>query len=238
MRHKPKGHDEYELDYLDYRRAVRGWLYLLPRTSQRRSRLRVVDLCQDDVNKDSGDNTDSLKSPSPSLWCDFYSQYTQNSQRNIEMIKIITYSGQYKADFIRLNTEWIETYFSLEESDLKTFSHIDSYIIDNGGQIFLALDDNTGEVVGCCALINHPDKDSYELAKMAVSPHTQGHHIGHQLGTALIDYARKIGAKRLYLEGNTKLEASIHLYRKLGFHEISLEGSTYDRCDIIMELKL
>lgn len=82
------------------------------------------------------------------------------------------------------------------------------------------------------------DKDSYELAKMAVSPHTQGHHIGHQLGTALIDYARKIGAKRLYLEGNTKLEASIHLYRKLGFHEISLEGSTYDRCDIIMELKL
>lgn len=47
------------------------------------------------------------------------------------MIKIITYSGQYKADFIRLNTEWIETYFSLEESDLKTFSHIDSYIIDN-----------------------------------------------------------------------------------------------------------
>ena len=71
------------------------------------------------------------------------------------MIKIITYSGQYKADFIRLNTEWIETYFSLEESDLKTFSHIDSYIIDNGG------------------LINHPDKDSYELAKMAVSPFGQ-----------------------------------------------------------------
>ena len=32
------------------------------------------------------------------------------------MIKIITYSGQYKADFIRLNTEWIETYFSLEGS--------------------------------------------------------------------------------------------------------------------------
>ncbi|MBQ9651842.1 MAG: GNAT family N-acetyltransferase [Prevotella sp.] len=93
-------------------------------------------------------------------------------------------------------------------------------------------------VVGCCALINHPDKDSYELAKMAVSPKTQGHHVGHQLGIALIDYAREIGAKRLYLEGNTKLEVSIHLYRKLGFHEISLEGSSYDRCDIVMELNL
>ena len=154
------------------------------------------------------------------------------------MVKIITYSEQYRADFIRLNTEWIETYFRLEESDVKTFSHIDSYIIGNGGQIFLALDDMSGEVVGCCALINHPDKDSYELAKMAVSPKTQGHHVGHQLGTVLIDYARKIGAKRLYLEGNTRLEASIHLYRKLGFREIPLAGSTYDRCDIIMELGL
>lgn len=154
------------------------------------------------------------------------------------MITIITYNEQYKADFIRLNTEWIKTYFRLEESDLRTFANIDSYIIGNGGQIFLALDDDSGEVVGCCALINHPDKDSYELAKMAVSPHTQGHHIGHQLGAALIDYARKIGAKRLYLEGNTKLETSIHMYHKLGFHEISLEGSTYERCDIIMELNL
>lgn len=154
------------------------------------------------------------------------------------MIKIITYSEQYKEDFIRLNTEWIETYFRLEESDLRTFANIDSYIIEGGGQIFLALDDSKGEVVGCCALINHPDKDAYELAKMAVSPKVQGQHIGHQLGSTLIDYARQLGAKRIYLEGNTKLEASIHLYRSLGFKKVPLEGSTYDRCDIIMELKL
>ena len=154
------------------------------------------------------------------------------------MIKIITYREQYKEDFIRLNKEWIETYFRLEESDLRTFANIDSYIIRNGGQIFLAIDDSTGEAVGCCALINHPEKHAYELAKMAVSPKVQGQHIGHQLGTALIDYARQLGAKRIYLEGNTKLEASIHLYRSLGFKEIPLEGNTYDRCDIIMELTL
>ena len=154
------------------------------------------------------------------------------------MIQIITYSERYKADFIRLNRQWIETYFRLEESDLNTFAHIDTYIIGNGGQIFLAIDDSTSEVVGCCALINHPDKDSYELAKMAVSPHIQGQHIGYQLGSALIEYAQKLGVKRIYLEGNTKLEASIHLYRKLGFKEIPLEGNAYDRCDIIMELIL
>ena len=87
-------------------------------------------------------------------------------------------------------------------------------------------------------MINHPEKDSYELAKMAVSPHIQGQHIGYQLASALIEYAKKLGVKRIYLEGNTKLKASIHLYRKLGFKEIPLEGNTYDRCDIIMELLL
>ena len=42
------------------------------------------------------------------------------------MIQIITYSERYKADFIRLNRQWIETYFRLEESDLNTFAHIDT----------------------------------------------------------------------------------------------------------------
>ena len=153
-------------------------------------------------------------------------------------VSIVTYSETYKADFIRLNTEWIETYFRLEESDLQTFSHIDSYIIGNGGQIFLAIEESTGKVVGCCALINHLEKDSYELAKMAVSPHAQGQHIGYRLGQALLDYARKIGVKRIYLEGNTRLAASIHLYRELGFKEIPLENNAYDRCDILMELCL
>ena len=60
------------------------------------------------------------------------------------MITIKTYSGQYKDDFIRLNTEWIRTWFRLEESDLHTFANIDSYIIGGGGQIFLAIEDSTG----------------------------------------------------------------------------------------------
>ena len=154
------------------------------------------------------------------------------------MIEIITYQEKYKADFIRLNTEWIETWFYLEESDLKTFATVDSYIIGNGGQIFLALDTDSEEVVGCCALINHPEKESYELAKMAVSPKYQGHHIGHSLGSALLEYAKALGAKRIFIEGNTRLETSIHLYRKLGFKEIPLQGESYDRCNIMMEIYL
>ncbi len=152
------------------------------------------------------------------------------------MVKIITYEPQYKKDFIRLNRQWIETYFKLEESDLKTFAHIDEYIIGRGGQIFLAIDDEE-TVVGCCALIPHPEKDSYELAKMAVSPDAQGKGIGRQLGEALLAYARSHGVKRIFLEGNTLLEASIALYRRLGFKEIPLIDNAYERCDILMEIR-
>lgn len=152
------------------------------------------------------------------------------------MAKIVLFEERYRNDFIRLNTEWIETYFRIEESDRKTFTHVDD-IISGGGQIFIALDDD-GNAIGCCALVNHPDKQKYELAKMAVSPKAQGHHVGRALGEALMDYARKIGVKRIFLEGNTRLAPSIALYRNLGFRETPLQGNTYERCDIIMEAEL
>ena len=93
-------------------------------------------------------------------------------------------------------------------------------------------------VVGCCALKPHPESDCHELAKMAVSPDAQSKGIGRQLGEALLDYARRHHVKRIFLEGNTHLEASISLYRKLGFKEIPLSGNAYERCDILMELVL
>lgn len=80
----------------------------------------------------------------------------------------------------------------------------------------------------------HPEKQCHELAKMAVTPKAQGRGIGRMLGESLVDYARKHGVRRIYLEGNTRLEASIALYRKLGFHEIPLQGNAYERCDILM----
>ena len=71
------------------------------------------------------------------------------------MVRITTYKPCYKQDFIRLNKQWIESYFRLEQSDLDTFLHIDESIIGCGGQIFLAVDEKE-TVVGCCALKPHP----------------------------------------------------------------------------------
>ncbi len=152
--------------------------------------------------------------------------------KDLHPIKIVQYQPKYKQDFIRLNREWIERFARIEPSDEKTFAHVDD-IVANGGQIFLAIDEEN-EVVGCCALVSHPEKQCHELAKMAVTPKAQGRGIGRMLGESLVDYARKHGVRRIYLEGNTRLEASIALYRKLGFHEIPLQSNAYERCDILM----
>ncbi len=111
-------------------------------------------------------------------------------------------------DFIRLNKQWIETWFRLEQTDIDTFAHIDDYIIGLGGQIFLAIDES-GQVVGCCALKPHLESDCHELAKMAVSPDAQGKGIGRKLGEALLEYARSHDVKRIFLEGNTRLSYNL-----------------------------
>jgi N-acetylglutamate synthase and related acetyltransferases len=139
-------------------------------------------------------------------------------------------------DFIRLNENWIKTYFRLEESDIKTLSN-PKKIIDKGGQIFFAINEDAQKVIGCCALIRH-SAETWELAKMAVDPDAQSHGAGFLLGSAIISEARHRGAKLLFLEGNTRMEASIHLYRKLGFTETEIDQAAYERCNIKMVIRL
>jgi N-acetylglutamate synthase-like GNAT family acetyltransferase len=94
-----------------------------------------------------------------------------------------------------------------------------------------------GEAVGTCALIK-TNQDTFELAKMAVTPRAKGKNIGFSLGQTVIYKAKEAGAKRLYLESNTKLEPAINLYHKLGFKKITGDPSPYERCNIQMELIL
>lgn len=154
----------------------------------------------------------------------------------MEQIEIKLYKTEYKEDFIRLNTEWITTFFRLEDSDIYTLNHVEEYIIDQGGQVFFALVD--GQVKGCCALIHHQKENTYELAKMAVSPSAQGLGLGRKLGDTFIKYAKTKGIKQIFLEGNTQLETSIILYRKLGFREAAMSHAVYSRCNIMMILDL
>lgn len=155
--------------------------------------------------------------------------------RECQHVKIIDYTPEFHDDFKRLNYEWIEQYFKLEDTDRKSLDHPDDKILKPGGYIYMAR--YKGEIVGTCALIKL-EGDRYELAKMAVTERARGKGIGWLLGQAAINKARELGAKSLYLESNTVLEPAIHLYQKLGFRKIVGHPSPYQRCNIQMEMNL
>lgn len=153
--------------------------------------------------------------------------------RESKAVEIVLYDDSYQQAFKKLNQDWITTYFKMEEADFKSLDHPKEYILDKGGFIFIALYE--GRAIGTCALIKM-DNDTFELAKMAVSDEAKGKGIGFMLGNALIEKAKKEGAKRLYLESNTILKPAINLYHKLGFKKITGIPSPYERCNIQMEL--
>jgi DNA-binding MarR family transcriptional regulator/GNAT superfamily N-acetyltransferase len=155
--------------------------------------------------------------------------------REAEQVRIVDFKPEHQPAFRALNEEWITKYFRMEKEDYKALDHPQEYILDKGGHIFMAL--YKGEPVGTCSLIPMDD-GSYELAKMAVSPKTQGLGIGFLVGQACIEKARAMGARRVYLESNTLLKPAINLYHKLGFRKVTGPPSPYERCNIQMELAL
>ncbi|MBD2102336.1 bifunctional helix-turn-helix transcriptional regulator/GNAT family N-acetyltransferase [Leptolyngbya sp. FACHB-261] len=155
--------------------------------------------------------------------------------RERQHIEIIAYSPEFQDDFKRLNCEWIETYFKLEESDYQALNHPDEKILQPGGHIYMAR--HNGEIIGTCALIK-VDSNTYELAKMAVTERARSKGVGWLLGQAAINKASELEARTIYLESNTVLEPAIRLYQKLGFQRVIGQTSPYQRCNIRMELKL
>jgi putative acetyltransferase len=150
----------------------------------------------------------------------------------MEEIIITGYEPKYAPDFKRLNVEWIEKYFTVEEHDLEELNNPDEYIISKGGYILFALYNDA--VVGTCALIKTGDREYY-LAKIGVTPAMHGKQIGKKLGLACLEKAKAVGARRVWLESNRILIAAISLYRRLGFVEIPIDHSPYARADIRME---
>jgi putative acetyltransferase len=148
-------------------------------------------------------------------------------------LTLSNFNKKYAKDFKRLNLEWIEKYFVVEEHDLEQLSNPEENIINKGGEILFAVCEN--EVAGVCALIKTGEHE-FELAKMAVSPHFQGKQIGYKLGMYAIETAKLFGASRIWLESNRILSPAINLYIKLGFKEIPVTATPYARADIKMEI--
>ncbi len=147
-------------------------------------------------------------------------------------IKIIPYSEDNK-EFVKvLNYEWLNKYFSVEPSDVIQLSNPTVEIIDKGGYIFYALADN--EIVGTVTLMKEGNT-IFELGKMAVTESAQGKGIGKKLIEFSIETAESLGAEKLILYSNTRLETAVSLYKKFGFQETLMDKAHYKRANMKME---
>lgn len=158
------------------------------------------------------------------------------NRRQLAVVEIIDFQPEFREEFARINYAWINQYFKVEDADVRALEHPETDILEKGGHIFFAR--YAGKIVGTCALKNLGN-GRYELAKMGVDVGYQGKQIGKKLGLAIIEKAKAIGAKVLYLESNRKLKPALKLYKRLGFKELMNTGkvSDYARSDIEMELR-
>jgi ribosomal protein S18 acetylase RimI-like enzyme/DNA-binding MarR family transcriptional regulator len=148
-------------------------------------------------------------------------------------VEVVPYSSELRADFYRLNADWLERYFHIEEVDHRVLSDPEGSILSGGGRIFFA---RSGDrVVGTCALMQD-EPGVYELTKMAVDPTAQGLGIGRKLIERAIAEFKALSARQLFLETNTKLAPAIRLYESVGFeHQPTVrQGTHYSRANVYM----
>jgi putative acetyltransferase len=150
-------------------------------------------------------------------------------------ISVEGFTPARRDEFKRLNIEWIERWFTIEQADLDVLDDPDGHVLAGGGQIFFAVDDDEGgAAVGCVAMKAEGD-GVYELSKMAVAPERRGTGVGLLLMDAVLDAFRAAGGSMLYLESNRRLESALALYRRSGFVEREPpHPSPYSRADIYM----
>lgn len=150
-------------------------------------------------------------------------------------IRILDYEPAHQPVFRALNEEWITQFFVMEAPDYQMLDEPQQYILEPGGAILMA--EHGGQLVGTCALLNE-GHGVFELAKMAVSPTAQGLGIGYALGQAAVAKARELGAHQIELLSNSRLIPALALYQKLGFRNVPVPTSSYQRTDVKMVLDL
>jgi len=149
------------------------------------------------------------------------------------------FSDDLAEAFYRINAEWIQDMFVLEENDIALLSKPRELILDKGGVVLFAETAELG-VVGTCALM--VSKDGWvELTKMGVLASARGLKAGEYLLAKTLERAASLGMDKVYLLTNRKCAAAIHLYEKLGFvHDAEIMekfGARYERCDVAMSYR-
>ncbi|SEI60523.1 bifunctional helix-turn-helix transcriptional regulator/GNAT family N-acetyltransferase [Frateuria terrea] len=148
-------------------------------------------------------------------------------------LQIVPYAPALRGDFYRLNAQWLERHFQLEEIDRAVLSEPERHILQPGGAIFFArLGD---EVIGTCALLQE-SPGIFELTKMGVDETFRGLGAGRRLLDACIAEFHRRDGRMLFLESNSRLQTALRMYQKAGFvmQPSVRPGSHYERADVYM----
>jgi GNAT superfamily N-acetyltransferase len=151
-------------------------------------------------------------------------------------LRITSFNKKYKADFEKLNREWIEEFFQMEDEDFHTLQNPESYVIQKNGEIFFAINDQI--VIGTAAMIPFSE-DVFELAKMSVTKNFQGKGVGKLLLKRCIQFAQERNANEIFLLTNDILKPALNLYLSCGFViKNKYDDERYERGNTKMHLIL
>ena len=152
-------------------------------------------------------------------------------------MKVVPYNSKYKNDFIEMNKAWISEMFVMEPEDERELGNIEPYI-EEGGQIFFALDEEE-KVMACCMIAPREDGD-WEIMKFAARGMYTGIGAGSACLKACIDYAKELRLPKIIIVSNRMCTHAVHLYRKFGFEEIPVDKKRFpfERANIAFEMVL
>jgi DNA-binding MarR family transcriptional regulator/ribosomal protein S18 acetylase RimI-like enzyme len=148
-------------------------------------------------------------------------------------LEIVPYAPEWREHFYRLNAQWLERYFRIEDIDRTVLNDPERYILQPGGAIFFAR--LGGEIIGTCALLQE-SPGLFELTKMGVDETFRGMGTGKRLLEAAIDEFHRRGGGTLFLESNSSLKPALRMYEQAGFRlqPAIRPGSHYERADVYM----
>lgn len=107
-------------------------------------------------------------------------------------MKVIEYEKKYKKDFIELNKNWIQKYFTIEEHDLEQLDNVEHYLSE-GAMIFFAVEDE--QILSTCMALQL-ESNVWEICKFATNEKYKGRGAGKAVFQAAMDYAIKNKAKK------------------------------------------
>lgn len=94
-----------------------------------------------------------------------------------------------------------------------------------------------GSIVGGSGIAAfNGSNDVCELRKLFLLPESRGLGLGKKLTEDCLEYAKRKGYKKCYLDTLRSMKSAIALYEKLGFKHLDkpLEGTIHNSCDVWM----